>query len=247
LNNTCPSCGAIYNVASKDIGRKIKCKKCGASLEVTETGLEEEGSGAPASERKPAPDPVEDDDRGDEEDRPSKKKKDRERYSGPRTNPLEAVGGIPTVLFGFGVFLVIVFTAMPIIGLAGTDRAKAYVDKLKNDQASKKKALFPKNKKITDLTDSERNKIREDGEKIDEDYAKKLDDAELEASSTAVSNRRDVWMEQYGLMFGFIFVSFGCIAYIRSDQGLILRIVAAAILFVMMIIMFGKFGGCAIK
>src|SRR4051812_4468963 len=48
-----------------------------------------------------------------------------------RPNPLVAIGGIPTILFAFGVFLVIVFTSLPIIGGAGTRRANASVDKLK--------------------------------------------------------------------------------------------------------------------
>jgi len=38
-------------------------------------------------------------------------------------NPLVAIGGIPTVLFAFGVFLVIVFTSLPIIGGSGKSSA----------------------------------------------------------------------------------------------------------------------------
>ena len=224
-------------MAAKDIGRKLKCKKCSTALTVTEAGLEVDGG--TGSKTSPVPAMI-DDDEGD--DAPLVKKKGKyERGLGG--NPLAAVGGIPTVLFGFGVFLVIVFTSLPIIGLAGTDRATAYVDKLSNEMKVKQDALVPKNKKPNDWTDAERTKMREDQEKIAEDYAKKINDAKLDAEGTKISNRRDVWLETYGLMFGFIFVAFGCLGYLRSDQPLTLRIVAAVILGAMMLIMFGKFGG----
>src|SRR5688572_25569716 len=40
VNNTCPTCGAVYNVAAKDIGRRIRCKKCATGLTVSDAGLE---------------------------------------------------------------------------------------------------------------------------------------------------------------------------------------------------------------
>lgn len=244
MNNSCPSCGAVYNVAAKDIGRKIKCKKCSTALVVTEAGLEEEGAAERASDPKPATAPAAPAD-DDYDDEPVVRKGKASRFARtPGVNPLVAVGGVPTVLFAFGVFLVIVFTSLPIIGLAGTDRANAYVDKLENEKNAKKIALL-KGKKMNDLSDSEREQIRKDGEKIDDDYAKKITDAKLDADSTKIANRRDVWMERYGLMFGFIFVSFGCIGYLRTEQPLVLKITAAVILAVMMIAMFGSFtGGC---
>jgi hypothetical protein len=242
VNNNCPTCGALYNVAAKDIGRKLKCKKCGAALRVTENGLELEDDAKAASDPKPgsksSPAMIEDD------DEPVVKKKSRDR--GPRGNPLAAVGGLPTVLFGVGVFFVIVFTSLPIIGVAGTDRANAYVDKLNNELKVKKDALAPKNKKPADWTDADRKAVQEGSEKLDEEYAKKLKDAALDAETTKIANRRDVWMERYGLMFGFILVSFGCIGYLRADEPLSLKIVMGVILAFMMMVMFGTFGvqGC---
>ena len=247
MNNSCPSCGAVYNVAMKDVGRKIKCKKCSASLRVTEKGLEDD-DGRASDEPRPAA-VVEDDDRDDrdEDDRPAKKVKAPKVARMPGGNPLaalEPIGGLPTVIFGFGVFLVIVFTALPIIGTAGTDRANAYVDKLKLEQATKVKGLIPKGKKLTELSPDELKKYDDDTKKINDDYEKQIADAGLDAERTKIGNRRDVWMEMYGLMFGFIFVSFGCLGYLRTEQPLVLKIVAAVILGIMMIIMFGKFGGC---
>lgn len=233
----------------KDVGRKIKCKKCSASLRVTEKGLEED-DGRATDEPKPAA-VAEADDRDDrdrdEDDRPTKKPKREKGPRGPGLDPmavLASAGGIPTLVFGFGVFLVIVFTALPIIGVAGSDRAAAYVDKLELERTQKLEALVPKGKKDADLSEGERNKITEDTKKINEDYDKRLKEARNDAASTKIGNRRDVWMERYGLMFGFLAVAFGCLGFLRTEQPLTLRIVAAVILGAMMLAMFGMFAGC---
>lgn len=250
MNNTCPSCGAVYNVASKDIGRRIKCKKCSAALVVTEAGLEEEGAtAAPAPRSAPAPaSPAPD---YEEEPAPERKKR-RDRPAGPGLNPLamlDQIGGISTIVFATGVFLVIVFTSFPIIGNASTRRANAYVDKLKLEQTTEIKNLFPKGKKVSDLTSDELKRIEDDTKKINEKYEKQLADAALDAERTKIGNIRDEWMERYGLMFGFILVSFGCIGYLRTEQQLVLKIVAGATLFFMLLIMFITFGsgGCSGK
>lgn len=240
MNNSCPSCGAVYNVAAKDVGRKIKCKKCSSALVVTDNGLEEEDGRGPASDPKPKSASVVDDDGGDDDDRPVVKKGKGNKFArSPGADPLAAlaaVGGVPTVLFGFGVFLVIVFSAFPIIGIAATDRAAARVDELRLEQDTE----------IKELTKDKKELSAEKRKEIEEKYEKKGSDARLAAERTKIGNRRDVWYEMYGLMFGFLFTAFGCIGYLRSEQPLTLRIVAAVILGAMLLIMFSKFGGCAI-
>src|SRR2546430_1428854 len=120
MNTACPTCGAIYNVAAKDIGRKLKCKKCNTALKVTEAGLEVDGgtgTAPPAESSKSSPVPAAVlEDEGDEEPVVKKKKGKYER--GPGVNPIAAVGGIPTILFAFGIFLVVVCTSLPRIGEA---------------------------------------------------------------------------------------------------------------------------------
>ena len=152
MNTACPTCGAVYNVAEKDIGRKLKCKKCSSALKVTDDGLQlDAGTGSASAVSLPPPPPpvaaalIED----DEEIPPvvMKKGKGGKFARTPRGNPLAAVGGIPTALFGFGVFLVIVFTSLPIIGAAGTDRARATVDKLQHEMKVKQDALVPRHRR----------------------------------------------------------------------------------------------------
>lgn len=218
MNGACPTCGAVYGVEPKDVGRQIRCKKCSTALKVDPTGLVPDDA------------PLE----------PVPARANRPR--GP--NPIELVGGWPTALFGFGVFLVVVFTAMPLIGVAGSDRATALVEKLEFEKEVKLKALVPKGKRESDLSDAEKTKYNDDKKKLEEDYDKRIEDAKNDARATKITNRRDVWYERYGLMFGFLFVAFGCIAYLRTEPALVLRIVAAVVLSVMMIVMFLTFGGC---
>jgi predicted Zn finger-like uncharacterized protein len=217
MNGACPTCGAVYGVEPKDVGRRIRCKKCETALKVEPTGLVADDEPEPASARAP-------------------------RARGP--SALERVGGVPTALFGFGVFLVVTFTAMPLIGAAGSDRAAALVEKLEFEKEVKLKALVPKGKRESDLSDAEKAKYTDDKKKLEEDYEKRIEEAKNDARATKIANRRDVWYERYGLMFGFLFVAFGCIAYLRSEPALVLRIVAAVVLSVMMIVMFLTFGGC---
>jgi hypothetical protein len=190
-----------------------------------------------------------DDRRDDRDEAPPKKKKrlDRDRDFGPGFDSRVLIEWIPTVLFAFGVFLVIVFTALPIIGRAASERATAYKDRLKNDLEREKFELKPR-KPRSEWTKAEEAKVDEETPKLQAKYDRLIEQAGIDAESTRVGNIRDVWMEQYGLMLGFVFVSFGCIGYLRMEQrteyGLVLKIVAGAILTLMMLAMFARFTGC---
>jgi predicted Zn finger-like uncharacterized protein len=253
MNNACPSCGAVYAVAAKDIGRKIKCKKCGSALMVADSGLVID---APVPPPPPAAAVVEDDggdfETGDEvvtaRGKKGKKSRDRDddRRGGGAGDILAKIGGIPTILFGLGVFLVIWFSFMEPIGNAAIDRASMSVQKIDNEKATKLKKVLPKGKKMSDLTADELKKFEEDSKKINEDYEKQAEAAREEAQDARIDNVRSKKFDKYGQMFGFMFLAFGCIGYLRSDQPLVLRIVAGVILAFMMMIVFATVGsgGC---
>jgi predicted Zn finger-like uncharacterized protein len=258
MNNACPTCGAVYAVASKDIGRKIKCKKCSSALRVDDTGLVMDAPvvaavAAPASAAPVAAAVVADDfDAADDGGALTKKK--AKKYAeggsgGGGVGPILAkVGGVPTILFGIGVFLVIWFTLMPRIGEAAYARAEAYKEQLELEKNVKLKDLVPKEKQtpegVKNLSEDEKKQIAEKGKSIIDDYNRRMLQAEEDAESSRISNIRDVWFERNGTMFGFLFLSFGCLGYLRSEQPLTLRIVAGVILSVTMILVFLMFSGC---
>jgi len=253
MNNACPTCGAVYAVSSKDIGRKLKCKKCSTALVVTDAGLVVDTPTASSPAAAPTPAPVaaavaDDFDTGDEV--VSTKSKKAKKYSGEGRpaigDMLVKVGGIPTVLFAFGTFLVIWFTFMTPIGEAATARAQAAEAKLILEQNSKLKKLLPKGKNSPlELNEDERKKYEEEAKKINEDYAKQLESAKEDAANASISNVRSVWFDKYGQLFGFIFLAFGSIGYLRTEQPLVMKIVAAVVLALMLLMIFSlAVGGC---
>ncbi len=252
MNNTCPSCDAVYAVTAKDVGRKIKCKKCGTALRVDDEGLVEDT---------PDTAPVEAGEEGDEAVAPKSKKKRFSGASAPKIGELlQKVGGVPTALFGFGVFLTIWFFFQQAISApngASDSRSKAAALRVKLDQDqeirkaeadapevpegevdAKAMETYANAKKEYDKNLSKKRK------EIDKKYKKPLNEANDDFTLTQISNARGMWWDQYGLMFGFMFLAFGCIAYIRGDGNLVLRIVAGSILTLLFLVVFAKFSGC---
>jgi predicted Zn finger-like uncharacterized protein len=240
MNNACPSCGAVYAVTAKDVGRKIKCKKCGSALRVDDSGLMMDGPTAPPPPPAPVAEVANEFDTGDEGLVSVKKKgkktadrdddQGRERYRGPSGPGLvEKLGGIPTILLGVGVLFVLWFTFMTPIGYASIERAQATIDKLKLEKMSELKE--PK------LTDERRGKINEE-------YEKKIAEAGEDAASAVIDNTRSRRFEKYGQLFGFILVAAGCIALLRTQQTPVMQYVAGFILASMMFVVFVQASGC---
>jgi hypothetical protein len=225
LNNACPTCGAIYNVFPKDVGRRIKCKKCGSSLEVRDSGLEIEDPNAPPPVTGK---PVEE----SEVDESPKRKKDR-RTSGPAFNPaelLKQLGGIPTILFALGLFLVIFTGFQEAIGKAKLDKRQAAIDEIQAEVNGAQRK-YEEKKEHTDQETKDLQQLRES-------YDKKKKLAEEDRTISELANKRSSYMDKYVLMLGFLLIAFGCLGYLISDFGMVLRVVAAIILLFMVMALF---------
>ena len=245
MNNTCPSCGAVYNVAAKDIGRRIRCKKCATGLTVTAAGLEiDDPTAAPAPSRAPAP-PHDFDDEDDAP--PPRRSRDRDdrprpaRGGGFKLDPLQIfkdVGGVPTLLFGFGAFLVIVFLFQPIIGSAAVSRAQGASERIDLEWKTQERKLR-KDKKTEEDIGTAREKFYKDNDK---------DRAEENVGYEVISTKRSRWFEMYGMMFGFLFLMAGCLGYMMPEQTTVRRILGTVVLGAQILIIFLVFaaagGGC---
>jgi len=234
MNNMCPTCGAIYNVASKDLGRRIKCKKCGTSLEVRESGLEiEDPNAPPAAKLAPAGDLI------DDEPEAPRKKRDRDRRpSGPAFNPMELlakVGGIPSILFAFGVFLIIFTGFQQSIGKAKIDKRQAAVEEGQADMNGRQRLYDEKKDKSS--------KDEDDLKRAKEDWEKKKKVLEEEKVISELANKRSGYVDAYVLMFGFLLIAFGCLGYMIGDYGTVLRVVAAIIVAAMVLALFKASAG----
>ena len=239
MNNTCPTCGAVYNVTSKDIGRRIRCKKCQTGLTVTDTGLvldDPSGAAAPVPAARPAPvAPVGDFD--DVDDRPRRKPAARGGMSLDMMKTFKDFGGVPSLLFGFGAFLVIVFLFQPIIGNAAVSRAEGTRERMDLEWAGQLRKL-QKDKKTPEDIEAAREKFFKDNDR---------DRAEDNIGYERVSTKRSRWFEMYGMMFGFLFLMAGSLGYMMPDQTTVRRILGTVVLGAQMLIIFlvfGVGGGC---
>jgi predicted Zn finger-like uncharacterized protein len=245
MNNSCPSCGAIYNVAAKDVGRRIRCKKCQTALVVTENGLELDQPGAAAAAAAtPFEDVAADDDGDDIVPSKKAKAKDRGRRLGAGIDPGEAlakIGGIPTLLFGFGVFLVVFTGFQEAIGKAKIERRIAQYNEAKADHDKEIEAIN-NNKDVKESDKSDRIK------KENERWEKEEKSLKTDQTASTYANQKSGYVDKYFLMFGFLLIAFGCLGYLRADSALLLRVVAGIILTAMVLGLFKMAvgGGAAI-
>lgn len=243
MNSTCPTCGAVYNVTAKDVGRRIRCKKCQTGLTVTDAGLALDEPAPPppqASGTRPPPPPRPADDFDDIDDRPRRRSESR---GGVKFDPMKVFkdfGGVPSLLFGFGSFLVIVFLFQPIIGNAAVSRAEGTRERMDLEWAG-----------ILRKMQKDKNKTPEDIEAAREKYFKDndRDKAEDNIGYERVSSKRSRWFEMYGMMFGFLFLMAGSLGYMMPEQTTVRRILGTVVLGAQMLIIFLVFGigggGCA--
>lgn len=202
MNNTCPSCGAVYNVASKDIGRRIKCKKCGSALTVTDAGLELDS--VPPAEVEPA---------GGEE--APRRGRSRSTSYDTGSNAYQEFGGLPTVLFAFGAFLSILCLFMPIIDQA---KVRTRVADYRQQQMEYTRA---------DEQSAKDGKTIE--EKVLKGRETRLKDLQESIDKARISQDQQLWT-QWGMMFGFVLLMTGSIGYLMPGQSGARRVVGAIVL-----------------
>lgn len=243
MNNSCPTCGAVYNVAPKDMGRRIKCKKCQTALVVTENGLEtEQPGGAAPPLPSAAPSSAFDDVLVDDGPSPRKSKlRDRGRRFGAGLDTgdlLTKIGGIPTLLFGFGVFLVVFTGFQEAIGRAKIERRVAQYNEGKMEHDKEVEAI--NNNK--DLKEADKaDKIKKENER----WEKEEKTLKADQAASTYANQKSGYVDKYVLMFGFLLIAFGCLGYLRADTALLLRVVAGIILVAMVLGLFKTAVGVA--
>ena len=229
MNNSCPNCGAVYNVAAKDIGRRIRCKKCQTPLTVTENGLEvDQPVGSAAMPAAPAAGTFED---MEDDIAAARKPKAGGRRFGAGLDAGDAlakIGGIPTLLFGFGVFLVIFTGFQDAIGRANLERRDAQYNVGKIDHEKEIEAINTRK----DLKESDKSDLVK---KENDRWTTEEKDLRTRKDTSRYANQQSGYWDKYFLMFGFLFVAFGCVGYLRADSALLLRVVAGVILTAMVL------------
>ncbi len=228
MNNTCPSCGVLYNVAEKDIGRRLHCKKCHVPLKVTDNGLETDT----ASPLPPSAMPVASVGPDDDLVLPQPPRRRLPVSSRSVGVILAPIGGVPGVLFATGIVFVLFFTFMMRLGDASNLRAAEYRNKLALEKDIKIRKLLPKGKiDPSQLEGNELTRFNDERKRIEDEYLPLLLQADEDRRATEIGNKRLRLYEGYGQLLGFILLAFGCLGFaLNNDVALLLRIVAAIIL-----------------
>jgi hypothetical protein len=268
MNNICPNpgCGAVYNITPQHVGRRLICKKCAAPLLVTDYGLQVEAgapAGVPPAEGAPFPPHA-------PELPAAPPPAPRRGPSGPNpfTRFLDWVKGVEvaTWLFGVGAFLVIMYVFFPIIDQAVVNRRSALIKagenrqarllteyKLKDDQLREQYEL--KDKEAKEPPSAEEMKRRQK-EREDEQKRRQKESVEWEKEKLALKSdvddadigaRRASYWYFYGMMLGFLLLSFGALGYVHPSQPLPRRILGAVVLVALLLSIFQAFAGLGIR
>jgi predicted Zn finger-like uncharacterized protein len=217
MNNTCPSCGAVYNVAQKDIGRRLKCKKCGTALTVTDAGLEADVEAVAA-----VPAAAAADDAYEEEAPPPRSRRgaSRSASTGGGLDPIQMFsdfGGVWSILFGLGAFLVIVFMFMPLIGVAKVTMRQGDIRAAQQDWIKREKQL-------------EKESRSSDVPKEKEKFDKRMEELDDRVKAAQIGNQQSGYLDRYFMMFGFILLMFGSLGYVMPGPSTTRRVVGAIVL-----------------
>ncbi len=225
MNNTCPSCGALYNVATKDVGRRLKCKKCGTPLAVDEAGMRVDDAAAAAP---PAAAPAPPESLADEPS-PAPRRAARRGGFGAATL-VDQLGGVAAVLYGGGAFLVIVFLFMPLIGDAKLKRKQATV-------AEGEAALRTAERRYNEKKD----KTPADAKAIDdvrETWRKRKIELDEDVEEVRFANDKAHYWDRYFTMFGFVLLAVGAIGFLQPDQPTVRKVVGAVTVTAQMLLVF---------
>jgi hypothetical protein len=208
MNNVCPSpgCGAVYQINSHHVGRRLTCKKCAAALVVTDVGLEVEGAdGPPAALAEPVPAGAA-----------------RGNFWAALRARMHSFADTPTWLFGSGAFLVIFYLFLPLIDQAKVKRREALVIAGDVREARLDAAL----KKKENASEDEKKRRQQQKESWEREKSSLEED--LEAAE--IGQRRATYWYRYGTLLGFVLLAFGSLGYLDPRQPLIRRILGCVVL-----------------
>ncbi len=257
MNNACPGCGAVYAVAEKDIGRRIACKKCSASLVVDEEGLkyaDEESRGAKANARDPEDDFEQDDanqgrgqrDADDEDDDKGKRRgkggRNARKSSGINTSKfvskLKEFADITTWLYCAGLVLTIFSFFAKSLDTANINNRQGKLSQAElNDKSDARSTSLRNDGKPSDADLKAREKRRK---AFEED--EKLQLSEDIETARASALKAEWWNLMYRLI-GFAILAFASMGYLNQNHSPMKRLLGGVtILLILMQVIGGGVG-----
>jgi hypothetical protein len=226
LNNACPSCGAVYSVQPQHVGRRLSCKKCGTPLAVDADGIHLATADPPVEAALVEPPSTPGLAVDDRELSPARLAGSRPSSSPPvwprvseGIGRVFTVADVPTLLFGVGVVLLLMFFFLPLIDqarLAG-HRAALSTGELR---AARREREWKDQK---DVDETQRQRTRDS-------WTKEKTRLEEQIEESTISAARALPTYRYGLLAASLILAVASLLYLRPSQPTIRRVVGAVVL-----------------
>jgi len=235
MQNTCPNpgCGAMYNLTAQHAGRSFVCKKCGATLLVTEDGLELAGGS-------PGADPVAP---SSEDPTPMRRPTRGSGGAGAifRQYWDRVRGDASTWLFGAGAFFTIICLFFPLLDRAKVDRRRIKVEA--GDRREQRLTQDLQRKRMEGGGQGDKLAQEEETRKKAMKHWQEVDKPKLQEEVDDANDSARAWKYwyQWGMMWGFLFLALAALGYLTPTQPTIRRVVGSIIICAMMLLIFMRF------
>lgn len=267
MRNACPTCQTVYAVTPADVGRRIACTRCHATLVIDDDGfrlLDGTDKGKPVvgskptpppppppAERKKSPKPVDahaetetaQSDSGDDEDSTvdSDEVAAARRKSKPRPKR-EPESDPPSTL---GVFVrryvdvpTGVFAVGVVLVLWFLFMPIIGTAKLNWYTARIEDEQLVHDKEVKRLTE---NGKAEGVPKLVEEWRKRKEKLEQDVQWVRINNRQSEYWDRYGTLGGFILTAVGAVGLLMSHQHTVKKVVGAVVVCAMLVLVFVSF------
>jgi hypothetical protein len=263
MRNACPTCQTVYAVTPADVGRKIACTRCHATLVIDDDGfrlLDAGDKGKSAAGSKPAPPPAErkrppktgkaDDetetappDNGEDEDSTvdsddvasarRKSKARSDREPEPDPSPTPAALARRYVDVPTGVFAVGVVLVLWFLFMPIIGTAKH-----KWYTARIEDEQLAHDKEVKRLTENGKGDAVP---KLVEEWRKRKEKLEQDVQWVQIHNRQSEYWDRSGMLGGFILTAVGAVGLLMTHQHTVKKVVGAVVVCAMLVLVFVSF------
>jgi hypothetical protein len=229
MNANCPNCDAVYTISPQHVGRQVTCRKCSSALVIAADGLHLADVPEAAV--------VDDEEAEGEAAAPQARKRSRGPAGlGGLADFLGEGIDIPTLLFGAGAFLVILFLFFPLIDQAKVNRRQGALQEGEQRELRRDREFNEKKAKGDKVDEEARKKQREAWEKEKINLQDDIEDAKI-------STLRAPYWYRWGMMFGFLLLAVAALGYLSPGQPTIRRVTGCIVIVAEVLLIFVVFVG----
>lgn len=265
MRNACPTCQTVYAVTPADVGRKIACTRCHATLVIDDDGFRlldagDKGKSAVGAKPAPPPPPVErkkppkpgkaDDETetaqsesGDDEDSTvdsvdvtSARRKSKSRSK--READTDSPSTLGVLVRRYVDLPTGVFAVGVVLVLWFLFMPIIGTAKHKWYTARIEDEQLSHDKEVKRLTENGKG---EAVPKLQEEWRKRKEKLEQDVQWVQINNRQSEYWDRYGMLGGFVLTAVGAVGLLMTHQHTVKKIVGAVVVCAMLVLVFVSF------